>query len=607
MKKLILYALATLGAITLFFFLFSMTMVSRLVKVPTLPSSMVLEIDFERGLVERFVDNPFAPPQQRQALVVQDLVEALGRAAEDERVRAVVARVGQGSMGLAQLQEVRGALKAFRESGKKAVAFVQTFSEVGSGFGPYYLATAFDRIYLQPSGELGFAGLRAEVPFLRGTFDLLDLKPQLDHRKEYKTMKDIFTDRAMSEPHRESIQSLLQDIYSQVSTQVAEDRSLDLTTLNELTHRGSFSAQQAVELGLVDGLAYRDEVYDQLKEELGDKINFVYISRYIGVHRHKLQRGKVRGMGKEAQFALIHGLGDIVRSDGGGGFYSEMLGADGISRALREALQDDHIRAVILRVDSGGGSYVASDTIYREVLRLQEKGKPVVVSMGNVAASGGYFLALGANQVVAQPGTITGSIGVVAGKFVTSGLWQKLGVRFEAVDTHDNSSMWSTVSEYTPEQWQKLQTSLDRIYEDFTSKVAERRGLSPEQVEAAAKGRVWTGVQAKSLGLVDALGGVETAVQIARTLAEIPEDQGVRLQEYPPRKSFGEALLDMLKGEQEMKGGGSIGSGPLAALGALAHWAESTRPFWKWAEVLSREASPQKNRLRMNDYGDWEL
>ncbi len=608
MKKFFVYFLALIGAVTLFSTILSLTLFSRLVKVPTLPSSMVLEIDFERGLTERFSDNPFAPPQQREALVVQDLVEALEKAAEDKRVKGVVARVGQGNMGLAQIQEVRRALQQFRQSGKPAIAFAQTFSEMGSGLGPYYLATAFDRIYLQPSGDLGLAGLRSEVPFLAGTFDLLGVKPQLDNRKEYKSMKDIFTERDFTQAHRESIESLLGDIFSQTSEAIATDRNFSVESLNEAAHRALFASHEAVEMGLVDGIGYRDEVYDRLKDQVGESVKFVYIKRYIAVHRHQRQRGRSPGKSsKEVNFALIHALGDIVRGDGRDGFYSESLGADGISRALRQAERDEDIQAIILRVDSGGGSYVASDTIYREVLRIQEKGKPIVVSMGNVAASGAYFLALGAHQIVAQPGTITGSIGVVAGKFVTSGLWKKLGVNFGAVDTHRNSSFWSTVSEYSPEQWSLLQTSLDRIYEDFTSKVAERRSLTREQVEEVAKGRVWTGVQAKEVGLVDALGGVETAVEIARRVAHLPEDKVVVLREYPPRKTFAEALVEMLRGDQEMSSGGSVGwLGAIYGLQALSEWAERLRPLWQLSEKMGLGVESGAQELKFSE-GEWGL
>jgi protease-4 len=291
------------------------------------------------------------------------------------------------------------------------------------------------------------------------------------------------------------------------------------------------TGDRAVTAKLVDGLAYRDEVYAKLKEKAGGKAGFLYLDKYLARAGHTNTRGP--------KIALIYGVGNVTRGESGFDpvFGESSMGSETVAGALRAATDDDQVKAILFRVDSPGGSYVASDTIWREVARARDKKKPVIVSMGDLAASGGYFVSMDADKIVAQPGTITGSIGVLAGKMYTKDMWEKIGLTWDEVHTSRNSTMFTGTVDYTPEEWARFQAWLDRIYADFTGKVAQGRKLDKSKVLEIAKGRVWTGEQAKGLGLVDELGGFPVALRLAKEAAKIDADEPVRLQQFPRRKS----------------------------------------------------------------------
>jgi protease-4 len=513
------------------------------------PDKTILEINFERGLIEYVPDDPVARILLERAPVVRDVVEALEKAAEDKRVAALIARVGSAEMGLARIQEVRDAVLAFRSKGKPAFAYAETFGEFGPGNGAYYLATAFDEIYLQPSGDVGLTGLIYESPFVRGTLDKLGIIPRLDHREEYKNVMNIFTERQYTEPHEEAVQRVMESQFGQIVKGIAEARGLSEEDVRALVDRGPFLGEQAVEAKLVDGLAYRDEVYarveERAKEKVGEGAQFLSLSQYLA------RAGRPHTQGQT--IALIYGVGTVHR---GKSEYDPMsggssMGAETVAAALREAIEDEDVKAILFRVDSPGGSYVASDTIWRETVRAKEAGKPVIVSMGNVAGSGGYFVAMAADKIVAHPATITGSIGVVGGKMLTTGFWDKIGLSWDEVHTSANATLWTGTLDYTPEQWARVQNVLDRIYNDFTSKVAQGRGFSHEKALEVAKGRIWTGEDAQALNLVDELGGFPVALRLAKKAAGIPEDVTIRLKVFPPQKTFLQALAERLLGEDK--------------------------------------------------------
>jgi protease-4 len=501
------------------------------------PAKTILEVDFEKGLVEYVPDDPVAKIMMGKKPTVRDVAEALERASTDRRVVGLVARVGEAKLPLAQIQEVRDAVMAFRSNGKKAIALAETFSEDGPSNGSYYLATAFDEIYMQPSGDLGLTGLLVEVPFIRGTLDKLGFVPRMDHRYEYKSAMNRLTERKFTAPHREAIDKVMQSYFAQMVKGIAQARHMTEDEMRALIDRGPFLGREAVDAKLVDGLAYRDELYERVKGQAGKGAKFLYLSKYLA------RAGRPHTKGET--IALIYGAGGVQRGTSGYDpiFQDITMGSDTIAAAFRAAVEDKKVKAIIFRVDSPGGSYVASDTIWRETVRARKAGKPVIVSMGALAGSGGYFVSMAADKIVAQPATITGSIGVVAGKFISTNFWDKLGISWDEVHTSSNALMFTGLQDYTPEQWEKFQQWLDRVYVDFTTKVAEGRHLPKERVLEIAKGRIWSGEDAKAIGLVDELGGFPVALRLAREAAGLAADAKIRLKEFPEKKSPLKALL----------------------------------------------------------------
>jgi len=500
------------------------------------PARTVVELDLEQPLEEYVPSDTLVGLLQRRHAALRDVLDGLERAKQDDRVVALMARIGPAPVGLAQLQELRDAIADFRTSGKRAVAFGEAFGEFGPGNGAYYLATSFGEIYLQPSGDIGMTGMLAEAPFLRGTLDKLGVVPRFSARGEYKNAVNTFTEYRFTAPHREATERLVDSQFGQIVRGIATARGLSAAEVHALVDRAPLSAQEALDAHLVDGLAYRDEVLAKL-EEGGKKPERLTMSRYLSLAGAPPSEGDT--------VALIHGVGTVQRGKSAiDPMSGEVgMGSDTLAAAFRDAVDAKRVRAILFRIDSPGGSYVASDTIWREVQRARDSGKPVIVSMGNVAASGGYFVAIPADRIVAQPGTITGSIGVFAGKMLTSGLWDKLGVSFDAVQVGDAATMWSGLHDYTPAERARFEGALDRIYEDFTGKVAAGRKLPKDKVLEVARGRVWTGEDALGLGLVDALGGYPEAFRQVRQALGLAADAPLQLESFPPPRGLLSGLV----------------------------------------------------------------
>lgn len=510
----------------------------------SLPSRILLEADFERPIEEYMPDQPITKAFGGDEPTTRDVIDALDRASKDDKVAGLVARLGAVPMGMAQIQEIRDAVLRFRASGKPAVAWAETFGEFGAGNGAYYLASAFDQIYLQPSGDVGLTGLMYESPFIKGLFAKLDVVPRMDHRYEYKNAMNFYTESKYTDPHREAMKKLMDSQFGQMVAGIAKGRKLSETQVRSVFDEGPYLGQQAVDAKLVDGLLYRDEVYAKVRGKAGDDAKLLYLAKYLERAGRPHEKG--------TKVALIYGVGAVQRGTGGFSPISgSAMGSDTVAAAFRAAREDDDIKAIVFRVDSPGGSYVASDTIWRETQLARKAGKPVIVTMGNLAGSGGYFVAMGADKIVAQPGTITASIGVLGGKLITKGFWDKVGVTYDEVHTSDNGTMFTSATDYTPKEWAKFQQWLDRVYVDFTSKVAEGRKLPKEKVLEIAKGRIWTGEDALGLGLVDALGGFDVALKLAKDAAKIPAGDDVTLVVFPKKKSFLEALTQKIPDNSE--------------------------------------------------------
>ncbi len=515
---------------------------------PSVGGDTVLEIDLEQPLDETAGAGPipFLPGGTGKTLL--DVERALDKAKSDPHVKGLVARVGSGN-SLATVQELRESVLAFRAAGKPAIAWSEGFGEMSPGLGAYDLATAFDEVWLQPSGDVGLGGVFSETMFLRGALDKLGVEPEMHGRKEYKNAVNQLTETTYTPAHREALGRMLQSYEEQIIDDIVAARPKlgDKAAVKALVESGPISAQEALDKGLVDKLGYKDEVMASLKARFGKDEERLWVRRYAeraGVSDEDKGAGPV--------VALIVAKGSVTRGQNGvdplGG--GESFGSDSMRAAIKAAADDDDVKVILLRVDSPGGSYVASDSIWRAIKQAQKKGKKVVASMGDLAASGGYFVSMAADRVVAERGTLTGSIGVFAGKMVTAQMWQKLGVNFEplAASPDIDVSNYSNDVPYSEAAEQNLEHTLDRIYLDFTKKAADARKMDYDKLEALAHGRVWTGADAKERGLVDELGGFMAAVDAARELAGAPKGAAVRLRPFPKRRSTLEEILAQLRG-----------------------------------------------------------
>jgi len=536
MSKLIVRFLAILGALWLIGM--AIVMVAVIGWKGKVPSKTILEANFEEAFMEDVPDTPSAQLMLTDRQTLRDVVDAIDRGASDDRVVGMIAKIGAAPMGMAQTQEIRDAVERFRAHKKFAVAYAETFGEFGPGNGAYYLATAFDHIYLQPSGDIGLTGIIMESPFIKGTLSKLGVTFHGDHRYEYKNALNFYTETKYTGPHKEAMTAIMTSWFNQMKDGICQARQIAPDKFQSLVDAGPYLGKEAVAAKLVDAVAYRDEVYGDVKSKAGDGAELLYLDKYLRRAGRPHDRGKT--------VALVFGVGGVTRgkSDYDPVQGSQNMGSDTVAGAIRAAAEDKDVKAILFRVDSPGGSYVASDTIWREVVRARQAGKPVIVSMGNLAGSGGYFVAMAADKIVAEPGTITASIGVLGGKMLTSGLWDKAGLSWDEVHQGENATMFTGTHDFTPAEWGRFQAWLDRVYMDFTGKVAEGRKLPKEKVLEIAKGRIWSGQDAKNLGLVDELGGYDTALKLAKKAAGVPESDDVKIVVFPRPKTFYQSVIE---------------------------------------------------------------
>ena len=519
------------------------------------PSGCVLELNLRVAPPEAGGMDPLAIiTGGGRPLVLREAVSALHRAAEDSRVAGLIARVELPASAAGPVQELREAIAAFTAV-KPSLAWAETYPGTLS----YYLASAFGEVWMQPSGTVGLIGFATNALFLRDALDKAGIEAQFVARGEYKSAANLFTQDRYTDAHREADTRLLESLRAQVWQAIAESRNVGRDSLDELADRAPLLRDAALKSGLIDRVGFRDEAYARIAELVGaeglspesgdadadDAPPRLYVSRYArATGPGGSPRPSIPGRGPKSTIAVVTVAGPIVSGRGGSRlpFGSSNAGSDTIAAGLREAASDDSVSAIVLRVDSPGGSVTASETIWREVKKARERGKPVVASMGAVAASGGYYVSMDADAIVANPGTITGSIGVLTGKLVARDLKDRLGVGSDAVRTNANADAWSINAPFTPEQHAQVEAEADLFYTDFVQRVAEGRNLSVEAVEAVARGRIWTGADALEHGLVDELGGLRTAVRRAKVLAGLDEDDKVRIVGYP-----GSSLWEFLR------------------------------------------------------------
>ncbi len=499
------------------------------------PAVAVLTVTLDRPLPDDAAETPLSRAVLGPTRSLREVVAALDQARGDARIKGVVVRIGADPGGIAQVQALRAAIGRFRASGRFAYAFSESYGDFGPGEKAYYLASACDQIWLQPVGMVGLTGISAEVPFARALLDRVGIVPEIERRGAYKSAPESLTETDFTPPHREMLSALIGNLADQMAEGIAEGRHLDPAAVRALIDRGPFMDQEALDAKLVDRLGYAEDVLAAARARAGAGSDMVALDRYA------LDRPEAAG--DAPVVALINGDGLIVQAKSGGVLEGEVMAATDLVKAFDAAAADPAVRAIVFRIDSGGGSAVASETIRRALARAREAGKPVIVSMGNTAASGGYWIAMDADRIVAEPGTLTGSIGVFGGKFVTRGFWTLLGVHWGEIDAGANAGLWSSQSPYGQAGHARIDAMLDRIYATFTQKVAAARKLPVATVEDMAQGRVWTGAQAVSRGLVDELGGLETAMAAARKAAGIAADAPVRIAPFPRPTSDAASLV----------------------------------------------------------------
>jgi protease-4 len=496
-----------------------------------LRSNSVLLIDATGEISEQRSPTLFGVFEDSSVPVLHEYLDAIDAAAGDSRITGIVVRVAPMDTGWGKLEEIRTHLLSFQSSGKPSICYL---GYDGIGNPEYYLASACSQIWLVPSNPVDIRGMMAEALFLRGSLDKLKIVPEFYHIAEYKTATNELTEKKFTPQHREEVEGILRGIYGQYIHDAAQARHMDVAAFEAILNRGPLLSNDAVADKIVDRLGYWDQVQGFFKSRAGGW-NPISLARYRAFVPSALAGQKI---------AVIHATGLIVSGESGTSTTSgSIMGGDSVAADLRTARDDASIKAIVLRVDSGGGSVVASEVIRREVELARDK-KPVVVSMSDVAASGGYWIAAPANKIIADPNTETGSIGVLTGKLNLSGLYNLLGVSSDYVATSDNATMFSDQQYFTPEQEANIKKSLDDTYAQFTRGVAQARGMTVAAVDKIGKGRVWTGAQGKDLGLVDELGGFERAIAVAKELAHIPSQDSVRIERFPREKPLLQQLLD---------------------------------------------------------------
>ena len=471
------------------------------------------------------------------------VLEHLRKAKADSRVKAVlIVPTGLQAPLWAKVQEVHDAIVDFRKSGKQAIAFLEYVGEK-----EYFIATACDRVVLMPGASLDLNGLATYEVFLRGTLDKIGLYPDILHIGEYKTAYNSLTEKGYTPAHREASESMTRDLYDQLVRAIADGRKKSEDEVRALIDQGPFTPDEALRVGLVDDLAYADQIDDLAFG--GKSLTRLEAEDYASVTARSL------GLNRGPRIAVIYATGVIASGRGGYDPLSgNVLGSDTIIKHIREARKDASVRAIVVRIDSPGGSATASDAIWRELVltRDEKKDRPLVVSMSDLAASGGYWIAMASPYIVAQPGTLTGSIGVITGKFVTGGVYEKLGANIDGVSFGKNANIASPARPFSDSERAKIEAMMQDTYDEFVEKAAQARNMPPEKLDAVAQGRVWTGRQAKAIGLVDELGGLSHAIAAAKQRAKIAADADVEVVVYPPRRSVYELLSQGFKSEESL-------------------------------------------------------
>lgn len=466
-----------------------------------------------------------------------DTLLLLKNAEKDPKILGIFTDISHLDLSYAQIEELRNGIINFKKTGKPAYCFADSFGEITNGTKNYYLATAFDKIFMQPAGMVGFNGLTSESVFLKGTLEKLAIEPLGSKRKEYKTYWNMFSEEKYTPEHKESSEALINSIFNKIVEEVALTRQISVENIKEIGNSFALTSEKAFEKKLIDGIVFKDDAFEELKKATNHE-------KIISIGNYKNLQPVNFEIENEGMIALVELPGSIHRgvSDFGPSGYPESSGSETILSMLKKAEKDEDIKGVIIRVNSPGGSVVASETIWHQIKKMSEENKkPVVISMGTVAASGGYYVSMSAPKIFADHNTITGSIGVVLGKMYTREFFKKLGITFDTVSTGKNTDMFSPLTRFEDDQKANLENSLDDIYRTFVERAAQGRKMEYDALEKHAKGRVWTGAQAKERGLVDETGGFMEA--LAYMNSKIGEGRELKVVKYPESDKIWEMIL----------------------------------------------------------------
>lgn len=511
----------------------------------TLPKKMILNFEFHGPIVENSNDNPFEYLGLGYVLSIRTVLESLDRAASDDRIEGIIFRTLDPELTIAQAEEIRNAVARFRQSGKFAYFYTDSFGDGGWATTPYYLASAFEQIWMQPSGALGLTGIGEELPFCKKIMDLIGVKAQFGQRKEFKSAPNMYLHESIPPAQLEMEKSLFDENYTIILNAISKDRNIDIEKLKTLIDEAPLNAPKALDEQFVHKLGYWDEFKVMVKQKNAD-VEWIKFADYVKSLKSPTD--------SKQKIAMIYGVGEIHRgrTPPFGLMPGGSVGGETVAKAIRQAVKDDEVIAIILRMDSPGGSYPASDMVWREVIRAKESKKPVIVSIASVAASGGYFMAMAADRIIANETSLTGSIGVFSGKLQFEELWNTLGVSWDVIKKGENADMWSQNKSFTDASLKKLNESLDFVYKDFTQKVGESRNIPAAKLDDVCKGRVWTGTQALQNGLIDQIGGYWDALRAAKKAAGIPVDKILKVEIYPRAKSLAERVVQYIEDIEDM-------------------------------------------------------
>ncbi|MCL2474163.1 MAG: signal peptide peptidase SppA [Alphaproteobacteria bacterium] len=511
------------------------------------PQKIILTLDFKQPVSERKDRSPIDIINNDTSIVLLDVIRAIEAASKDDSVKGIVALFGSEQPSMTTVQEILPALRKFRDTGKFSYAFGTSFGDFGTGSRSYMLASVFDNIWLQPVGTVSLTGMGLFAPFAKEAFEKVGVVPDFMQREEYKNVMD-FAQMTEFSPHvREELTGVLYSLSNQLAHGISLNRRKDIDGVKSLMKEGPFIDEDALANGLITKLAYYDELEEEVKKQAGGDAGYIDASTYLSFVKSDALLQDVKKGASGTKVALIYALGNIVEGDKGAFNSDRVANSQDIAEAFRQAEEDDEIRAVVFRIDSPGGSPVASETIRRAVKNVQKKKKPVIVSMGETAGSGGYWIAMDADKIVANGATITGSIGVVAGKFAAEEGLKKIGVSIDEITMSSNAGMWNMFRTFSEEQKNKVNALLDKTYDVFVKGVSEGRKIPMSKMPSIAKGRIFTGEQALKVGLIDAVGGYDAAFKAVRDVLGLDANAKLSFTVLPAEPSQFEKILKLLK------------------------------------------------------------